>query len=233
MRALAFDTSTDACSVAVRVDGEVLEDHRVERQAHARLLLPMIEALLARAGIGVGDLDAIAFGRGPGGFTGVRIATAAAQGLAFAADVGVVGVSTLAAIGQGCLRVHGDRDVLVVVDARMEELYVGRYRAVDGGVMALDGVEAVAVPEAVGIDEIPAGVAFAGSGIERFPDAFAAARERGATLRTDALPRARDLLALAAGRIGRGELDDAADAIPTYLRDRVASTEAERAVRGR
>ena len=251
MRALAFDTSTDACTVALAVDGATLEDHRVERQAHARLLLPMIGGLLDEAGIGLGDLDGIVFGRGPGGFTGVRIATAAAQGLALASDLGVVGVSTLGAIAQGCLREHGDRRVRVVVDARMGELYVGEYLvgadagrtgAVDGGeaegggagggasvpIVVPVGIEAVVAPGDAGIDAAPADAAFAGSGIERFPEAFAGI-EPG-RLRPGRLPRATDLLALAAARLAAGELDDPADAIPVYLRDRVALTEAERGV---
>ena len=229
MRALAFDTSTDACSVALAVDGETLEDHRVERQAHARLLLPMIEGLLAEAGLAAASLDAVAFGRGPGSFTGVRIAAAAAQGLAFAADVGVVGVSTLAAVAQGCLAERGDRHSLVVVDARMGELYVGEYRAAgpDAALVELVGEEAVTGPDAAGIDAVAAtGAAFAGSGIERFPGAFA--RVAPDRLRPESLPRASDLLALAAPRIRSGALDDAAGAIPVYLRDRVALTEAER-----
>ena len=229
MRALAFDTSTDACSVALAVDGETVEDHRVERQAHARLLLPMVEALLARAGLAPASLDAIVHGRGPGSFTGVRIAAAAAQGLAFAADVGTVGVSTLATIAQGGLRENGDRHTLVTIDARMGELYVGEYRAGAGdAVVSLVGEEAVVGPEAAGIDAVAAGAVFAGSGIERFPDAFA--RVASDRLRPGRLPHARDLLALAAARIGAGALDDAADAVPVYLRDRVALTEAERGV---
>ena len=244
MKALAFDTSTDACTVALGVGDEVLVDHRVERQAHARLLLPTVEALLAEAGLSVRDLDAIAFGRGPGGFTGVRIAVAAAQGLALAADVGTVGVSTLGTIAQGCLTELGDRRVRVVVDARMGELYVGEYlarerpaeeRPVVGGerrevrpVMSLDGVEAVVAPPAAGIDAAPADATFAGSGIGRFPEAFA--RVPPARLRPDRLPHACDVLALARARIEAGSLDDPADAVPVYLRDRVAFTEAERGV---
>ena len=246
MKALALDTSTDACTVALGVGDEVLVDHRVERQAHARLLLPMVEALLAEAGLSVRDLDGIAFGRGPGGFTGVRIAVAAAQGLALGADVGTVGVSTLGAIAQGCLAELGDRRVRVVVDARMGELYVGEYLAAEGPagerpvggasgtggpagpVMALVGTEAVVPPEAAGIDEAPLDATFAGSGIERYPEAFA--RVPPARLRPGRLPHARDVLALARARIEAGSLDDPANAVPVYLRDRVALTEAERGV---
>ncbi len=228
MRVIAFDTSTDACSVALAIDGGVHEDHRVERQAHARLLLPMIDGLLSNAGLTPRDLDAVVYGRGPGSFTGVRIAAAAAQGLAFAADAGTVGVSTLAAIAQGCLRERGERRVCTVVDARMGELYVGGFEAAEGTMRPFDA-ERVTPPEAAGIDALGPSCAYAGSGIARFPDAFDAVRRAGARLWPEALPRATDLLALAAPALASGELGDAADAVPVYLRDRVARTEAERA----
>lgn len=228
MKALAFDTSTDACSVALLCDGRVVEDHRVERQAHARLLLAMIDGLLSDAGLGPEDLDAVVHGRGPGSFTGVRIAAAAAQGLAFAAGAGTLGISTLAAIAQGCLREHGDAHVCSVVDARMGELYVGRFRAVDGTMRPLE-TERVVPPDAAGIEALGASCAFAGSGIARFPSSFETVRMAGAPLRPDALPHATDLLALAAPILAIGALGDAGDAVPAYLRDRVARTEAERA----
>lgn len=129
---LALDTSTDACSVALWIDGEVREDFRVVPRQHTQLLLPMAEALLAEAGLSVAGLDAIAFGRGPGSFTGIRIATGAAQGLAFAADLPVLPISTLAAMALQQGRAQGRDRIVVALDARMDEIYWGAYQLVCG-----------------------------------------------------------------------------------------------------
>ena len=110
MKILAFDTSTDACSIALGVGGECLVDHAVVPREHAQRLLPTIRRLLAEAQLSPGQLDALVYGRGPGSFTGVRIAVSAAQGFAWGADIGTLGISTLASIAQGCLREHGDGD---------------------------------------------------------------------------------------------------------------------------
>ena len=98
---LALDTSTDACSVALRVDDQLFIDHRVVAQQHGSLVLPMVDALMSQAGLQASQLDALIYGRGPGSFTGVRIGVACAQGIALGADIGVVGVSTLQSIAQG------------------------------------------------------------------------------------------------------------------------------------
>src|SRR5690606_19863123 len=130
-RILALDTATDACSVALNIDGEVTEDFIVAPQEHTRRLLPMVDGLLAAGQIALGDLDAIAFTRGPGSFTGLRICVGVVQGLAFGADLPVIGVSTLltmTASAQRLLNLEPTSLVLPALDARMGELYWGLYQ---------------------------------------------------------------------------------------------------------
>ena len=136
MKLLAFDTSTDACSVALLINDEIRLDHRIAAQQQSRLLLPMVDAIMADAGLRPSDLDGLVYGRGPGSFTGVRIAVAAAQGIAFGADIGVYGVSTLHCIAQGCHREFADRVIHVAIDARMSEVYYASY----GKAKPCDGV---------------------------------------------------------------------------------------------
>ena len=126
-RILAIETSSAACSAALSVDGEVVERDALAPRQHAALILPMIESLLAESGCAVGELDAIAFGRGPGSFTGVRIAASIVQGIAFAADLPVIPVSTLAALAFGAMRESSVPRVIAALDARREEVYWACY----------------------------------------------------------------------------------------------------------
>ena len=164
MKLLAFETSTEACSVAVFADGEVHARFEVAPRRHAELALPWAEALLAEAGIARSRLDAIAVGRGPGAFTGVRLGIAIAQGIALALDVPVVPVSTLATLAAAALRDHPDAHVLTAIDARMGEVYVAGYAAGAQGPTLLDA-ERVCAPEQVevaeGDDWIGVGTGFA------------------------------------------------------------------------
>ena len=124
MKILALDTSTEACSAALLIDTEIHQRYEVAPREHGALILPMIETLLSEAGCAPTQLDALAFGRGPGAFVGVRIATGVAQGIAFAADLPVIPVSSLAAMAQSVE--HGN--VYSAIDARMNEVYWGAYR---------------------------------------------------------------------------------------------------------
>ena len=157
MKLLAFETATEACSVAVHVDGEVRERFEIAPRRHAELALPWADALLAEAGIARAQLDAIAVGRGPGAFTGVRLAIAIAQGIALALDRPVVAVSTLAALA---MRAGGERRI-AAIDARLGEVYLGRFALQpDGGLRAL-GEEAVVAPSAA---TLPDGDGWHGAG---------------------------------------------------------------------
>ncbi|MEH6358382.1 MAG: tRNA (adenosine(37)-N6)-threonylcarbamoyltransferase complex dimerization subunit type 1 TsaB [Pseudomonadales bacterium] len=143
---LAIDTSGEACSVALSLDGKILEHFEVIPRLHARKLLPMVQSLLAEADVSINALDAIAFGRGPGSFTGLRICAGVVQGLAFAADIPTLPVSSLAALAQGVYRTTAHTHILTVMDARMAELYWAGYQVVDGRVLLL-GEEQLSSPE--------------------------------------------------------------------------------------
>lgn len=221
MKLLAFETATEACSVALYVDGQVRERFEIAPRRHAELSLPWAEELLAEAGIARSQLDAIALGRGPGAFTGVRLAIAIAQGIALALDRPLVPVSTLQVLA---LRAPAGADqVLSSIDARMGEVYVARQVRVDGQ-WQLQGDEIVCAPEGV---VLPAGSRWFGVGT-----GFGAADGLLATRLADqldgvdaqALPRASDLLTLAVPAFARGEGVAPERVEPAYLRNNVALT---------
>jgi len=219
---LALDTATEACSVALLHDGKVLSHYEVIPRLHAQRLLPMIKDLLAEAGITLSAVDAIAFGRGPGAFTGVRIAIGVVQGLAFALERPVLPVSNLAVLAQRAFREHGARQVAAAIDARMDEVYWGCYRET-AGEMGLVGAEAVMPPEQAALPADATGDWFgAGTGwgyAERIAVKLAG-QDAGM------LPHAQDLLTLATFAWQRGEAIVADAAQPVYLRDKVATPKA-------
>ncbi|MOA09237.1 tRNA threonylcarbamoyladenosine biosynthesis protein TsaB [compost metagenome] len=203
-------------------DGKVSSHYEVIPRLHAQKLLPMIQQLLADAGTTLSAVDAIAFGRGPGAFTGVRIAIGVVQGLAFALERPVLPVSNLAVLAQRALREQGASQVAAAIDARMDEVYWGCYQQVDGE-MRLLGSEAVLPPERAVLPEDASGEWFgAGTGwgyAERIPVVLSG---QDATL----LPHALDLLSLATFAWQRGEAIAADLAQPVYLRDNVATPKA-------
>ena len=221
MRLLAIDTSGDACSAAL-LTGTGLHQHlTAEPRRHADLILGLVENLLREADLKLTELDALAFGRGPGSFTGVRIATAVIQGLAFGADLPVVPVSTLAGLAQGSYRRRGTRRCLAALDARMGEVYWGRYLLDGQGLMQPVGPEVVITPEQV---ELPpdGGWEGVGSGWEAHGERLGQ-RLGGRLSTTDpaANCEARDLIPLAVAGFARGLAVSAEQALPVYLRDRV------------
>lgn len=221
MRILAFDTATEACSAALLLDGEVHERFAEAPRAHARLLLPMLDGLLAEAGLKPAQLDAIAFGRGPGSFTGLRIAASVAQGIAFAADLPVLPVSTLAALARDALQRSAATHVLAAIDARMEEVYWAAYARDAANEPGLLGEERVAPAGAV---FVPAGRDWfgIGTGWAVYGEALRG-HFPGALLGIDAtaLPRAGQIARLAAVDYHAGRAVTAEQALPVYLRNQV------------
>jgi tRNA threonylcarbamoyladenosine biosynthesis protein TsaB len=224
MKLLAFDTATEACSVSLLVDDRVIDRYLELERGHGERLLPMIDEVLAEGGIALNALDAIAFGRGPGGFTGVRLAASIAQGLAFGAELGVVPVSDLAAVAQRALKLAPDAGrVLAVNDARMREVYFASF-AVAGG-LEPDGQERVGPADAVSLPDGAVWVA-AGRGLAAYPDLEARCRQAGARVFPQLFPRASEVLELARPLVAAGRVLDPALALPVYVRDNVAEAPA-------
>ncbi|MCW8825848.1 MAG: tRNA (adenosine(37)-N6)-threonylcarbamoyltransferase complex dimerization subunit type 1 TsaB [Gammaproteobacteria bacterium] len=222
MKLIAVETASEACSAALLLDGEVIERFEIAPRQHTQLILPMVDLLLADAGLKLSDLDGLAFSRGPGAFTGVRIATGVIQGLAFAADLPVVPVSTLAAMAKRQYRQGGQQHILTAIDARMGEIYWAGYHFSDSGEMSESVAEQVVPSDNAQLPESESWFGV-GSGwqsdgetlIERLGDLL---NGYDATL----LPHAADIALLASPVIERGEGVSAANALPIYLRDQVA-----------
>jgi tRNA threonylcarbamoyladenosine biosynthesis protein TsaB len=223
---LAFDTSTETMSIAVRGgslgEGAVLEHVGAGGAQASAALIPAIMNLLAQAQLELGQLDAVVFGRGPGSFTGLRTACAVAQGLAFGADVKVLPLDTLLAVADEANHAAGVTRIVALLDARMDEVYAGAY-VLDGAAWRREGEFTLGKPESVRIEP---GWALAGN-------AFGAYGERlvrhAGQQRIEALPTARALLRLAPQALAAGRAVAAHDAMPLYIRDKVAQTTAERA----
>jgi len=225
---LSLETSSEWCSAAVWLDGTVLAREELAGQRHSELILPTIDALLREAGVALSAFDAIAFGAGPGSFTGLRIACGVAQGLAFAAGAPVAAVSTLLAVAHAC----GAERVVTCLDARMGELYFAAFRR--GADPGSDRQWAMVHPPqlctaAAAPDLGPGGWVGAGSGFVAHGAALAQRYAgRLSETRAELHPHARDIAALAAGMVRSGSTVAAEEARPVYLRDRVALTLEER-----
>lgn len=222
MKLLAIETATEACSAALFIDGVISERYAVEPRQHSNLILAMLDELLAEAGLKLRELDAIAFGRGPGSFTGVRIAVSVAQGAAFGADLPVVPVSTLAALAQGYFRRSGERRILPAYDARMGELYWAVCEINAAGLAEIRGDEQVvaAVEVALPPGEDWHGV---GSGWAIYGEVLSRRLgDRLAAVDGALLCHAHDVALLGAAGFEAGQAVVAEQALPVYLRDQVA-----------
>ena len=246
MKILAVDTATEACSAALRIGEETIERFEVLGRGHAERLLPMVQEVLAEGGVALSALDAIAFGRGPGSFTGLRIGAGVTQGLAFGAWLRVVPVSDLAALASRAAIASGHDQVLACLDARMAQVYWAAYDCADPAVPRALTPEAVANPEDVwlprkgdipillsGSDGTPAAAQEmgkqecplflgAGHGFSAYPALHTMLGERLAGFDASLLPHAREIALIASVAVARGEGVDPELAVPVYLRDEVA-----------
>ena len=222
MKILALETATDPGSIALWLDGKIVARGCPDELSNSATLLPVAEEALRNEGLTFADLDGIAFGMGPGSFTGLRVSCGVAQGLAFARDLPLLGIGTLEAMA---LAADADR-VIVALDARMGEVYYGTF--VKG---ALQGNIGVCAPGNIPLPDVAGWVA-CGNGLAAYP----ALCERLASVVTewkpDIMPHAEFVARLAAPRMERGERIDPADAVPLYVRDKVAKTVAERLAEG-
>ncbi len=223
-RILALDTSLQTCSVALHHNGSVLARSQQLAKGHSQLVLPMVDELLAEAGLSLGQLDALALTIGPGSFTGLRIGVSVVQGLAFGADIPVVPLSTLRTLAAGAIRRHGVQQqatILPAFDARMGEIYWGLYRNVDGKPEACCA-DALNAPEAVGLtsDGVRGGVVTLGVGDGwRYALAFPVTAQ---TMQIECQPLAQDLVILALDKYAEGEAKPVDQLTPVYLRDTVS-----------
>lgn len=221
MKLLAIDTATEACSAAISIDGEILSLFEICPQQHSQRLLPMVDELLKQANIKVADLDYLSFGRGPGSFTGVRIATGMLQGLALGTGLPVIGVSTLAAMAQQAITEQQLEKVAVAIDARMSEVYWGCFENKDGFPSLIDEEQVLAPDQAAKIlpfSNVPYGVA--GTGWQAYS-------EIGHLLTTlDSVdvcyPNAKYMLPIAIAEAEQGKAMDIESITPVYLRDKVS-----------
>lgn len=219
MRLLAVETGTDQCSVAL-CDGNKLVTRCDQRaRVHAKRVLAMSDECLQEAGCAVADVDAIVFGRGPGSFTGLRIAASVAHGLALGAALPVIPISSLAGHAAAAWRSHDVDKVAVAVDARMAECYWGCYRVRDG-VPLLCGVETIGCP--ADLPELDGSRWFGtGTGWERYPELGSRHAQEMIGIDATLLPEARDLIASAKLSYDQGKFMAPEEALPVYLRERV------------
>lgn len=224
---LAIDTATEACSAALSINGEVIEHFGIMPRLHSQKILPMVEQLLAEAGIRKTAIDAIAFGRGPGAFTGVRIATAITQGLAFALDTPVVPVSSLAALAQLAVRTQQASHILTAIDARMDEIYWATFTKDPSTQLVYQHAqETVIAPEKAQPSIEKRDVEWVGIGSgwtfsERIPVSVT-------SFQTDAFPHAQDIATLALPLYQQGQAVSPELAMPVYLRNNVAKKKVDR-----
>jgi tRNA threonylcarbamoyladenosine biosynthesis protein TsaB len=244
MKILAIDTATEACSAALAVDGEVFERYEVLGRGHADRILPMVQEVLAEGGVALAALDAIAFGRGPGGFTGLRIAAGVTQGLAFGASLPVVPVSDLAALAARAARLRGARHVLACLDARMAQVYWAAYDCTDPAAPLLLAPERVSDPgDLAAVDWRDGGsrkgdsplfqvekgdcplfgaLYGAGHGFAAYPALHTLLGDRLIGFDAELLPHAGEIALIGAREAAAGRTVAPEEAQPVYLRDEVA-----------
>jgi tRNA threonylcarbamoyladenosine biosynthesis protein TsaB len=216
---LAVETSSEACSVALSVDEGISERIELAPRMHAELILPFVRSLLDEAGLDIGDLDAIAFGRGPGSFTSLRIGIGAVQGLAWGAELPVVPVSSLAAVAQQVVTREGVR-IVVAMDARMSEIYTCTYETDESGLVRQLDQEVVCPPADLNLGN-PGAYTGAGNGWLQYPELVSLAGQLDQML-PDVWPTASAVCQLAGDWLKQNNALPAAQAQPVYIRNQVA-----------
>ncbi|NBM56529.1 tRNA (adenosine(37)-N6)-threonylcarbamoyltransferase complex dimerization subunit type 1 TsaB [Proteus sp. G2669] len=222
LRILAIDTATESCSVAVWNEGVVASRFEISPREHTQKILPMVKSALEEANLTLQSLDVLAFGRGPGSFTGVRIGVGVAQGIALGAELPMIGISSLATMAEGVFRTTGIKQVLVAIDARMGEIYCAQYQRNDEGIWLGEETEAVMKPEhfVEALQSTTGTWAMAGTGWQAYPEL-----KNGllfTVVETDiTLPAAQDMLPLAVAAWHEGKATRVEEAEPVYLRNEV------------
>jgi tRNA threonylcarbamoyladenosine biosynthesis protein TsaB len=220
VKLLGIETSSAVGSLVVAVDGELVMRSIATPREQTERLLELIADVLNETGVKLHDLDGIAFGRGPGSFTGLRIAAAAAQGFALSTGVPLLPVSSLAALAQGAWRTHVVQRALVCVDARMGEVYVGEFEIVEGLAQSRRA-ETVSAPAAVAAPTLDKWTAL-GDGFAAYAEALASVVATAERALPELLPQAQDLIPQAAADLAAGRAPRVEAALPVYLRDEQA-----------
>ncbi|MGS0674650.1 tRNA (adenosine(37)-N6)-threonylcarbamoyltransferase complex dimerization subunit type 1 TsaB [Shewanella sp. 0m-4] len=216
---LALDTCTESCSAAVSHKGATYSEQADAPREHSQRLLPMVKAVLSEANLALKDVDLIAYGRGPGSFTGIRICTSITQGLALGQELPVIGISTLAAMAQSAIE-QGASQVLAAIDARMGEVYWGQYIAVDG-LATLVNEEVVSAPEAIVLSlDLTLPVIACGTGFDAYPQILELTTNMSICEKAK-FPEAKYMLALAQDGVSKGHSTSVDELTPVYLRDTV------------
>lgn len=219
MKILAFDTSFSNCSIALQIGDNIITSHEIAPMQQARLILPVIQKMLHQANMTLNGLDAIAYGCGPGSFTGIRIANSVAQGLGFAANKPIIRISSLAALAQSAYDEHGYSPLLVAVDARMQQVYWAVYSANNTGLVELQGLETLSAPSQVTLKNLGS-VEWYGIGDAWTIYGQELTSATGVTVKitnTTQLSNATALIKLAQAQFDKGEWVQANNAIPEYL----------------
>lgn len=219
MKILAIETATEACSAALSIDGEIQQRYQIAPRLHSELILPMVDDLMQETGLAVAGLDAIAFGRGPGSFIGLRIAAGVAQGIAFTADIPVIPVSTLAALAQKSQQTR----VLAAIDARMQEVYWACFQRGSEGVVQLVGEEQLTPADQVCVPDDTGSWFGAGTGWRQQGPNIGSVLSSVTQFDEEMFPDAAAVALLACVAWQEGEAVDAQQAQPVYLRDNVAN----------
>jgi tRNA threonylcarbamoyladenosine biosynthesis protein TsaB len=220
VKLLAIDTSSDACSVALRVDEDLVDEHVVGEREHTSILVPMIERLLREGEIAMPELDAVVLGNGPGSFIGMRIGASVAQGICYGAGLKLVPISSLVAVAAETIDRHDAEHILVAQDARMHEVYLGRYRRDSDGLPVATSDEEI---HAIGvIDGLAEQYVAAGAAWEKFPKLLQDNRGRISEVAPIRLPRAAYLLDSGARMVREGGSIPPNALLPSYIRVKVA-----------